>query len=918
MRPLKLIISAFGPYGNKIALDMEQLGEQGLYLITGDTGAGKTTIFDAICFALYGEASGSSRQNDMLRSNFAQPATPTFVELTFQCAGKIYTVRRSPEYLRPKERGEGLTVQKAEACLIYPDARQPVTRWKDVTVAVTELIGLDRGQFSQIAMIAQGDFLRLLQAKTEERSKIFREIFHTSRFQQFQERAKREAAVLRSDCEALERRMEQWVSEIQLPRDSVYWERMEEIPADSAAVELLQLLIEEDQAVLEDLQAILAEKDQELKLLDQKIGQAELAVRAKKDLNSTVTFTEQVSERLILSQQELREHVEDRTAAMELRLQADVLRHKLPQYDALTERSDRMKYLTRRMESAGRDQEAAAKKERELERTVAKIQEETPEVKELAVRAANLGYERQTLETRSLELKRMLELLKQYRLALASLECGQRAYILAREEADRLFASYHSMERAFLDQQAGILAQGLSDGVPCPVCGSLEHPRMAVLPDNAPKQSDLEQERKWYQEAVERRDRASAEAHRLQAKLDAAEQLLRDTVQDQADLSDPDAAQKQLTHLRGEIQQKIEAHSRDAGNVYKKLAELEKRQSELPVLRQLLTQTTAENHRISKEQTAMEAEKTAVENEWNKIRAELEFSTKEEANREISRLVKRAEQLELFLENLQTQVQELQQEYDTGRVKIDALQKQLSELPRCELEVLCGEREQITESKKEVIRRQEETSRRYASNVRICHQLKQALPQLETLHGKWNIARNLSETVNGSLSGKERVMLETYVQMTFFDRVLRRANLRLLDMTGGRYTLKRRKAAGQRSQTGLELDVIDHATGVSRSVSSLSGGESFQASLSLALGMSDELQPVGGVRLDTLFVDEGFGSLDEEALRQAMQTLQKLSQGNRLVGIISHVELLKSWVDRQIRVVRRLDGQSEVVLLTDT
>jgi len=251
-------------------------------------------------------------------------------------------------------------------------------------------------------------------------------------------------------------------------------------------------------------------------------------------------------------------------------------------------------------------------------------------------------------------------------------------------------------------------------------------------------------------------------------------------------------------------------------------------------------------------------------------------------------------------------------------VKIDALQKQLSELPRCELEVLCGERAQITESKKEVIRRQEETSRRYASNVRICHQLEQALPQLETLHGKWNIARNLSETVNGSLSGKERVMLETYVQMTFFDRVLRRANLRLLDMTGGRYTLKRRKAAGQRSQTGLELDVIDHATGVSRSVSSLSGGESFQASLSLALGMSDELQPVGGVRLDTLFVDEGFGSLDEEALRQAMQTLQKLSQGNRLVGIISHVELLKSWVDRQIRVVRRLDGQSEVVLLTDT
>ena len=196
MRPLKLTMSAFGPYGGAVTLPLSELGERGLYLITGDTGAGKTTIFDAICFALYGEASGSARQPDMLRSNYAKPGQPTFVELTFLCRGREYTVRRTPEYERPKERGTGFTVQKAEALLRFPDDRQPLTRWKEVTAAVTELLGLDRSQFSQIAMIAQGDFLRLLQAKTEDRIKIFREIFQTGRFRQVQGRVEEESRAL--------------------------------------------------------------------------------------------------------------------------------------------------------------------------------------------------------------------------------------------------------------------------------------------------------------------------------------------------------------------------------------------------------------------------------------------------------------------------------------------------------------------------------------------------------------------------------------------------------------------------------------------------------------------------------------------------------------------------------------------------
>ena len=917
MRPLKLTMSAFGPYGGQTVLDMEQLGNQGLYLITGDTGAGKTTIFDAVCFALYGEASGTGRQNVMLRSNFAERSTPTFVELTFLCAGKVYTVRRSPEYLRPKERGDGMTVQKAEACLLYPDARQPVTRWKEVTAAVTELIGLDRSQFSQIAMIAQGDFLRLLQAKTEERSKIFREIFHTGRFQQFQERAKQEAAALRGDCEALERRMEQWIAEIQLPQDSPHREALEGLPADETAVALLSVMQEEDEVRLGKCAESLEGLEKQLAALDQQIGQAELAAGIRKELAISEQKLVQVADRLEQAKREQLACEKDQSIALESRLQAERLRQMLPRYDALAEASIRLQKLEHMLQDAIKRADTAAEVCRNLEQTIASIQAESVILKESAVRAANLAHERQEMEAELLDCKKIKDLMHKCRLANASLACGQKAYILARDEADRLSVSYRTMERAFLDQQAGILAQNLKSGVPCPVCGSLEHPNSASLPENAPSQADLEQERRWLQEALDRRDRASEEAHRLQALADSAEHMLLEMGVEYACEKDLDTAERQVESHQNGLYRRLEQHQREIAVLSGKLRELEKRQNDLPELMQRASEIRAELSRLGQKKAEFEAEKAALIKERTSISEELEYADKEAAIRVIQRLLNRAEQLEKQREELLKTTDELRQRYDTEQARMETLHARLRELPQVDLQMLYRDRSEIAMRKIALVDQKEHTAQRYASNLRIRTRMEESLPKLELLYKKWSVVRNLSDTVNGSLSGKEKVMLETYVQMTFFDRVLRRANLRLMEMTGGRYTLQRRKAVGQRSQTGLELDVVDHATGDSRSVCSLSGGESFQASLCLALGMSDELQPVGGIRLETLFVDEGFGSLDEEALRQAIQTLQKLSQGNRLVGIISHVELLKHWVDRQIRVLRKPDGQSCVVLQVD-
>jgi len=917
MRPLKLTMSGFGPYGGQVVLDMEQLGNQGLYLITGDTGAGKTTIFDGICFALYGEASGAGRQNTMLRSNFAQRNTPTFVELTFLCTGKEYTVRRSPEYLRPKERGEGMTVQKAEACLIFPDNRQPLTKWKDVTTAVTELIGLDRGQFSQIAMIAQGDFLRLLQAKTEERSKIFREIFHTGRYQQFQERAKQEAAALRSMCETLERSMEQWTAEIQLPANSCHVEEMEKLSADECAIAFLSVVLKEDQELLTGQEKLLDELEEKMTVLDQQVGQAELAAAIRNDLAVSEQRSIRLREQLKQSNQSLQICEKDQADVLESRLQVARLRQILPRYDALSEATEQIRRQEQLQLDAENRAEAANVSCRNLERQIACIQEESVTMKDLAIQAANLEHEKQDAEEALLKCKKTADQIQKCRLAKAALACGQKAYVLAREEADRLSASYRQMERAFLDQQAGILAQSLEVGVPCPVCGSLEHPHIADLPDDSPSQADLEQERTWMQEAADRRDRASAEAHRLQALAEAAEQMLEDMGVSCVREEDLDAAKQRTLSMQKQLLASLERYARDQSVLTDQLRQLEKRQKDLPRLVQQAADIRVEAAKLMQRKMEYEAEKMSLIKERTAISADLEYPDKKTALDAIQQLEYRADRLEKQRDELRKVTKDLQQKYDAEQARLETLQTQLAELPQNDLQSLYLNRAELVSRKKMLIAQKDQVAQRCAANIRIRTRLEDTLPKLENAYKKWSMVRNLSDTVNGSLSGKEKVMLETFVQMTFFDRVLRRANLRLLEMTGGRYTLQRRKAVGQRSQTGLDLDVLDHATGDCRSVCSLSGGESFQASLCLALGMSDELQPAGGIRLDTLFVDEGFGSLDEEALRQAIQTLQKLSQGNRLVGIISHVELLKQWVEKQIRVRRMSDGQSCVSMQLD-
>ena len=909
MRPLKLTMSAFGPYGKTMVLDMEKLGKQGLYLITGDTGAGKTTIFDAICFALYGEASGSSRQSDMLRSNFAAPETPTFVELEFSCAGKIYTVRRTPEYLRPKERGEGLTVQKAEATLLYPDSRQPLTRWKDVTAAITDLIGLDRNQFSQIAMIAQGDFLRLLQAKTEDRSKIFREIFHTGRYQRFQERAKQESAALRNDCEALELRIRQWICEIACPSEADLEKISEDMPPEEA-VQVIEEFSDTDLLRQQELSGSIRQIDRALEQLDRRIGQAELSSRLKLEHEQARQNAAEAAVKLSKAQTDLETAATENQQSMVFRVRAENIRRTLEQYLSLENMERQARISERRICDLERVRASELDRKCSADEMAASVASEQSLLQETAVKVEQLERILQECTTKQEAAARLAALVQKSQLAAASLECAQREYILAREEADRLGDAYRSMEREFLDQQAGILARGLQSGKACPVCGATVHPCPAKLSGHAPSQLELEDMRILLQKAVDRRDRASADAHLQQGQSDAADRMLREMAGETIDLQDLDAAYCHLQNTVQQMKQEADRCTCAAADGKKRYTQLQKRQEKLPDLQKEAEKIAASVQEIDLKLTALRTELAVLLRDIEEKRSKLEFPDSETAQKMIDRLLQQADQLENRQRDAEKRVQDLKQRVAAFDAQAVALEEQLSGLPQQDLESLHGSRQDLVISRADLLLVQEQIVQRLRANGKLGEQLRKASDNLNAVREKWRVVRGLSDTVNGMLSGKEKVMLETYVQMTFFDRVLNRANVRLLNMTGGRYSMRRRKAMGQRSQTGLELDVMDHGTGMTRSVCTLSGGESFQASLCLALGMSDELQPVGGVRLDTLFVDEGFGSLDEESLRQAMLTLQELSQGERLVGIISHVELLKQWVDRQIKVLRRPDGES--------
>lgn len=920
MRPIRLTMSAFGPYAGKTVLELDKLGECGLYLITGDTGAGKTTIFDAITFALYGEASGDHREPTMFRSKYAAPGTPTEVELEFAYAGKTYTVKRNPEYQRPKSRGEGFTDQKADAELYCPDGRV-ITRQRDVDAAIREIMGIDRSQFLQIAMIAQGDFLKLLLAPTEDRKKIFRQIFKTELYQTLQEKLKAESGTLNAECEKARNSIGQYIGGIACDADDVRTIEVKKAkagalqPADVVA--LLEALLENDEETETRLNAAVNEADKQLAVVNVNLGRIEAQKKAQRELKQARDDLALEQTRNQTWKAALDAEEEKKPELTRLLNDKTIIESEYPRYDSLAAMNAAIAKDSYVIESGEKRYDKDKADFDAEEKSLQGKQQELSDLSSAGEGKEKLLNQKESAERRLKELNELAGLFGSYHGKAADLEELQRRYKEAAESSAAATAEYEQKSRLFLDAQAGILADSLKDGEPCPVCGSVDHPHLARKPDQAPTEAQLNIAKKAADQARNDAQKKSADCGSAKAALDSKKEEIEKQIRSLWNDCTFEQAENRISDERTSVSGMIGTLKNEIRLIEARVQRKAALEAELPALD---ARIKAERQRLSDQKVKLEAGRAALntskENAENE-RKKLRFDSRRAAEAEAGRLGKIIAEGNAALERARQGWNESEKKISGLRALIGQLTRQLSEDCAFDKAGEEAKRNAITEQKKTAASQLRVIQSRRDANRSALKNINAKSGELDALEKRYAWVKALSNTANGNISGKEKIMLETYIQMTYFDRIIARANTHFMVMTGGQYELKRRKEAeNNRSQSGLELDVIDHYNGTERSVKTLSGGESFKASLSLALGLSDEIQcSAGGVRLDTMFVDEGFGSLDDESLNQAMNALAGLTEGNRLVGIISHVSELKARIDKQIVVTKEKSGGSRADIL---
>ena len=1032
MKPLLLTLSAFGPYAGECTVDFTRFGGSGLFLITGDTGAGKTTLFDGITYALYGEASGEIRGGDGLRSDFASPETETFVTLEFEHRGKRYTVTRRPEYTRPKRRREGSTRQPASAELWLPDG-STVSRLMEVTARITEILRLNYKQFKQLCMLAQGEFRRLLLAGSDERTEILRRLFDTGLYRTVQQELADAARAASEHREALRLRAAEACRRVipedktdalpageealgRLPETAEALEeqnerdgqRLQELTArgqeadrrrEQAAVDLEGARVREEkkrrlEQVGEELR-LLAQREPELREQARRLERAEKASQLEAELallgqartqeEAVRQEASQLEESLPALRRSEEEAARRERAAREEGGQREALRSRRAELEALLPRYERREQLEHRRQEAQTSQQEreqmcarTAKEEEAARAALAETEALCASLEGAETDRAAAAEQEQALERKRRELRDLLD--------TATRTAQQEAeYASAREALASLLEDYRGKkavfdrrEALFYRAQAGLLAARLQEGAPCPVCGSLEHPCPAPVPEEAPTREELDALKAQRDEAEARCTKAGAETEGLRA---AAAQLRLEQENRAAALKITGGPEEwtELAHRWEDRAGELAAARRRQEERCTQLREASARREELRARSEQARQRAAEAQKEqASAQAALEALTEALAGEQAALPAELPSLSaareeihrlqerenvlyrEEEASRQAlqeARLRReRAEEREKTVRQREKDSEEERQTREKHLLRearlrgfADEAELTAARLSLQERQALEEEREKhdrlLRERQAEELRLREETSgenigrdeaeqrlatvqaeaaalREQEARVRsrleqnrvLAEELRTLLPLLEEADRELEAARELADAANGRLAGRKKIAFEAYVQAAYFDEILRAANLRLRRMTGGRYELVRNDFQTSLNDRGLELGVVDHYTGKPRSAKTLSGGESFKASLALALGLSDVVQRrSGGVSVDTLFVDEGFGSLDSESLSAAVGTLLSLAGNNRLVGVISHVDELKAGIDRRIVVHKTSQGSTVTV-----
>jgi len=889
MKPLKLTMCAFGSYGKETVIDFAK-ADHGLFLINGDTGAGKTTIFDGITFALYGETSGGKRDGKMMRSQYASPADETYVELTFSYRGEIYTVRRTPEYMREKKRGNGLVKAAATVELTLPDGTAFRGKVKETDKKLCEIMGIDREQFTQIAMIAQGDFLRLLHAKSEDRKKIFSTIFHTDIYRQVEMELAEKRKDVKDRIGGTGERIRAYVQGIQEPEMNQQQENaansLEEPELQEKllqAAECLKSLKQEENADLTEvknlLKTFLEYGDVKLHALVKPIADAEsqyekiLEERGHaKQNNELLDSYENAKKRLVE-----KEAVE--TAYKEQKVQLEE-----------SERAYRVKIFADQMETAGQ-RKTYAEGERKVGEDVfmraweqfqticsgtsgrGKSLKKTSSPQEWMTEISDWKAQKTVLETAEEKKKDLAD--KRLRTEKLQKEIANKKQRLADclETLNVSRNTYGMLQERFFCEQAGILAsQKLRAGEPCPVCGSLEHPAPAVLADDAVTEMQVKQAQEVWE-----KNRVSCE--KLSSEIQGEQSRLEEAV-------------KQIRELEKEIPENLEEKKQNLEQMIKMAVKAERARDEL-------------EKKAAEEIRCRDLYKDSRK-QFEDARTEAGFADEDRYQEAVLRWKNRNE-----LDHVRKENERYFAELSEIRSVVCTLEEQARGKQYVDLSVLDAKLEEWKEKKDALQAQREEISSLKRNHEAALAVLEKEEKQYGKLQEEFLLIDGLWQAAGGKIKGQVRMDFETYVQRMYFERILGAANRRFLTFTGGRMKLKSRpvEEMGLVGAAGLELNVYVMATGKERDVKTLSGGESFLASLALALGLSDVVQSqAGAVRLESMFVDEGFGALDDETREQAIRVLNDLAGDDRLVGIISHVNALKDSIERKLTVTRTQQG----------
>ena len=875
MKPIQLVLSAFGPYVERTVIDFSALGEEGLFLIAGDTGAGKTTIFDAISFALYGEASGGKekRKSKSFHSDYVSDQTETYVELTFRHRGETWWIRRNLEYQRPaKKKKDGMettTRQAADAQMRNEDTGEEILRMDDVNRRVRELLGLTQDQFTQTVMIAQGDFLKILTASSDDRKKLFRDLFHTNLYVDLQSRLQEKNRACADEQKALEQVI--LSAEGKIDPEAEFAEReillsyCGQIQHTDALCALLARLIEQEKAAQEQARA------QKKEAADQ-IGALIAAVTEGERVNRDFADWESKKARL--------------AALTDGQGEIDAQRAAL----AAARRAQQLETDEALMRRTRRDMDAQRAALSEAQAALEQAEKALPEAETRMKEAESRGEEIHALLAQAKQMEDCLPVLGEVERLKAALDTQKRELQRLTEDSSRAQAAYTAAQNSYYLSQAGLLARELKAGQPCPVCGSTAHPCPAqITPETVTRQA-LEQ-------AAKRRETAE------KAQSDAATRL----AANRAALDEREDRLRALKIGADETQQRLAARI-DAA--HQAAAD---RQREIDAARSAY-------QALDKRKTAAQSAVDAAQKQLAVLEKDLRVQTEAFEQKRMAhgfedeasyRLAKRTN---AEIERLDREIRNYDEQKRTLAAQTHELEDKLSGRQRTDLTALQNRQAAALDRQAKAENAEKAMVRKLTLHESAEREIRQANAAIQKKRGKWQIIQELYTCCAGIAAGNPRAKLtfEAYVQQYYFRFVVAAANKRLTRLTDGMFTLRvMREAANRVSQSGLDLEVLDRSTGQARDVSTLSGGESFLASLALALGLSDAVQSQSGqIRMDAMFIDEGFGSLDENALRSSIDVLLELADGKRLIGIISHVQELEERIDKQIVVTKTPNGST--------